>query len=143
MPIRKPDTKSVVDDSMHIFTKHASVPKHIATEKCSAFTSQVIEELMNKAGIKVSHARIKHTQTIGIIERSRQRLKKQISNMSVSADRTQWDRHVNLTVMAHNMTYHQTLKRTPTEIFQGRVQYNALDSNFSGMLLTCHYSSST
>ena len=30
---------------------------------------------MDKAGIKVSHATIKHAQTIGMIERSHQRLK--------------------------------------------------------------------
>ena len=68
-----------------------------------------------------------------MIERSRQRLK-QISKISVSADRTQWDRYVNLAVIAQNMTYHQTLECTPTEMFQGRVPYNALDSSFSNPL---------
>ena len=78
IPIRKPD----------IFTKHACVPMHIITDKGSAFTSQVITELMDKAGIKVSHATIKHAQTIGMIERSHQRLK-QILKINVSADRPQ------------------------------------------------------
>ena len=105
IPIRKPDTKSVVDVLLDIFTKHAYVPKHIITDKGSAFTSQVITELMDKAGIKVSHATIKHAQTIGMIERSHQRLK-QILKMNVSADRPQWGRYVNLAVMAHNTTYH-------------------------------------
>ena len=50
-------------------------PKHIITDKGSAFTSQVITELMDQAVIKVSHATIKHAQTIGMIERSHQRLK--------------------------------------------------------------------
>ena len=133
IPIRKPDTKSVVNALLDIFTKHAYVPKHIITDKGSAFTSEVITELMNKAGIKVSHATIKHAQTIGMIERSHQRLK-QVLKINVSVDRPQWDRYVNLAVMAHNTTYHQTLKCSPTEVFHGRVPYNALDLKFSNPL---------
>ena len=88
---------------------------------------------MDKAGIKVSHATINHAQTIGMTERSHQRLK-QILKINVSADRPQWDRYVNLAVMAHNKTYHQTLKCSPTEVFHGRVSYNALDLKFSNPL---------
>ena len=133
IPIRKPDTKSVVDALLDIFTKHAYVPKHIITDKGSAFTSQVITELKNKAGIKVSHATIKHAQSIGMIERSHQRLK-QILKTNVSVDRPQWDRYVNLAVMGDNTTYHQTLKCSPTEVFHGRIPYNALDLKFSNPL---------
>ena len=88
---------------------------------------------MDKAGIKVSHATIKHAQSIGMIERSHQRLK-QILKINVSVDRPQWDRYVNLAVMAHNTTYHQTLKCSPTEVFHGRVPNNALDLKFSNPL---------
>ena len=133
IPIHKPDTKSVVNALLDSFTKHAYVPKHIITDKGSAFTSEVITELMNKAGIKVSHATIKHAQTIGMIERSHQRLK-QVLKINVSVDRPQWDRYVNLAVMAHNTTYHQTLKCSPTEVFHGRVPYNALDLKLSNPL---------
>ena len=109
------------------------MPKHIITDKGSAFTSQVIPEMMDKVGIQVSHATIKHAQTVGMIERSHQRLNK-ILKINVSADRPQWDRYVNLAVMAHNPTYHQTLKRSSTEVFHGRVPYNALDLKFGNPL---------
>ena len=88
---------------------------------------------MNKAGIRVSLATIKHAQTFGMIERSHQRLK-QILKMNVSADRPLWDRYVNLAVMAHNTTYHHTLKCSSTEVFHGRVPYNALDRKFGNPL---------
>ena len=88
---------------------------------------------MNKAGIRVSLATIKHAQTFGMIERSHQRLK-QILKMNVSADRPLWDRYVNLAVMAHNTTYHHTLKSSSTEVFHGRVPYNALDRKFGNPL---------
>ena len=68
IPIRKPDTKSVVNAVLDIFTKHAYLPKHIITDKDTAFKSQVIEELTKTNGIKVSHATVKHAQTIGKIE---------------------------------------------------------------------------
>ena len=133
IPIRKPDTEFVVDALLDIFTKHAYVPKHIITDKGSAFTSQVMKELMDKAGIKVSHATIKHAQLIRMIERSHQRLE-QILKINDSADRPQWDLCVNLAVMAHNTTYHQTLKCSPAEVFHGRVPYNALDMKFGNTL---------
>ena len=76
IPIRKPVTKLVVDALIDIFTEHAYIPKHIVTDKGSTFTSLVIEEVMSKAGIKVSHATVKHAQTNRMIEWSHQRFKK-------------------------------------------------------------------
>ena len=96
----------------------------------SAFTTKVITELVDKTGIKVSHATIKHAQTIRMIEMSHQRLK-QILKINVSADCPQWDRYLNLAVIAHNTTYHQTLKCSPTEVFHDRVPYNALHLKFA------------
>ena len=36
--------------------------------------------------------------------------------------------------MAHNTTYHQSLKCTPSEVFHGRVPFNALDLKFGNPL---------
>ena len=69
-------------------------------------------ELMKTAGIQIEHATVKHAQTIGMVERSHQKLK-QILKINVAADSPQWDKYVNLAVMAHNTTYHQLLKCTP------------------------------
>ena len=77
-------------------------------------------EIMKTAGIKIDHATVKHAQTIGMVERSHQELK-QILKINVSADSPQWDRYVNFAVMAHNTTYHQSLKCTPSEVFHGRI----------------------
>ena len=114
---------------MSIFTRHAYVPTTILTDKGSQFTAEVIEELTKKSGIIIEHATIKHAQTIGVIERNHQRLK-QILKINVATDSPQWDRYVNFAVMAHNTTYHSSLKCTPSEVFHGRVPYNALDLKF-------------
>ena len=88
---------------------------------------------MKTAGIQIEHATVKHAQTIGMVERSHQKLK-QILKINVAADSPQWDKYVNLAVMAHNTTYHQSLKCTPSEVFHGRVPLNALDLKFSNPL---------
>ena len=129
IPIRKPDTHSVVRALMSIFTRHAYVPTTILTDKGSQFTAEVIEELTKKSGIIIEHATIKHAQTIGVTERNHQRLK-QILKINVATDSPQWDRYVNFAVMAHNTTYHSSLKCTASEVFHGRVPYNALDLKF-------------
>ena len=61
---------------MFIFLKHADVPKHILRDKGTGITSELIVQLMEITGIKISHATIKHTQTLGMIERSHAKLKK-------------------------------------------------------------------
>ena len=84
-------------------------------------------------GIKIDHANVKHAQTIGMVERSHQKLK-QILKINNSADSPPGDRYVNIAVMAHNTTYHQSLKCTPSEVFHGRIPFNALDLKFGNPL---------
>ena len=133
IPIRRPDTQSVVSALMQIFTQHAYIPRHLLTDKGSAFTSQVLRDIMTQSGIKIDHATIKHAQTIGMIERNHQKLKN-VLKINVAADSPQWDRYVNIAIMAHNTTYHQTIKCTPSELFHGRVPYNALDFKYGNPL---------
>ena len=134
VPIRKGDTKSVVNALIQIFTQHAYIPKTIITDKGTAFTSSIMTEIMKTAGIKFEHATVKHSQTKGTVKRSHQRLKQILTINNVSADSPHLDKYVNLAVMAHNTTYHQPLKCTPSEVFHGRIPFNAVDHNFSNPL---------
>ena len=86
-------------------------------------------EIANAADIHISHATIKHAQTIAMVERSHAKLKK-ILKIGVNVDRPQWDRFVNIAIIAHNTTYHDSLKCSPTEIFHGRIPYHPLDLQF-------------
>ena len=65
-----------------------------------------------------------------MVERSHAKLEK-ILKIHVNVDRPQWDRYVDIAIMAHNTTYHTSLKCSPTEIFHGRTPYNALDLKYS------------
>ena len=49
----------------------------------------------------------------------------------VNVDRPQWDRYVDIAIVAHNTTYHAFLKRLPTGIFHCRTPYNDLDLKYT------------
>ena len=105
------------------------MPKHILTDKGTELTAELLTGNAETADIHISHATVKHAQTIGMVERKHVKLKN-IHKISVNADRPQWDRHVDVAIMAHNTTYHDSLKCSPTEIFHGRIPYNPLDLQF-------------
>ena len=130
VPLRKPNTPSVVNALLSVFAKHAYVPTHILTDKGSVFTAELFQQLTKAIGIEISHATAKHEQTIGMVERSHAKLKK-ILKIHVNGDRPQWDRYVDIAIMAHNTTYHTSLKCSPTETFNGRTPYNALYLKYS------------
>ena len=119
VPLRRPDTQSVVKGLLSIFTRHACVPKHILTDKGTSY-------------ILISHGTMKHAQTLGMAERTHAKLKK-IPKISVNGDRPQCDRYVDIAKMANNTTYHDSLQGSPTEIFHGRVPYNPLDLQFRNL----------
>ena len=83
-----------------------------------------------ETGITIKHATIKHAETIGMTERTHQELKT-ILKINISADQRQWDQDVNIAVMAHNTTYHNSVKCASTEIFHGRTPHSALDLKFA------------
>ena len=114
VPLKKPDTHSVAKGLLSVFTKHAYVPKHILTDKGTVFTAELLTEIAKAVDIHISHATIKHAQTIGMVERTHANLKK-ILKISVNADRLQCDRYVDIAIMAHNTTYHDSLKCSPTD----------------------------
>ena len=72
VPLKKPDTHSVAKGLLSIFTRHAYVPKHILTDKGTAFTAELLTEIAKAADIHISHATIKHAQTKGMVESARQ-----------------------------------------------------------------------
>ena len=135
VPLRKPDTTSVVCTLLQTFTQQPYVHKHTITDKGTAFNSQLIAGLMQASGIKIIHAILKHAQTIGMVERTHQK-RKQTLMINVWADTPQWDVYFNIAVMAHNTTYQQSIERTPTEVYNGRSPHNALSLKFSIPLQT-------
>ena len=50
VPLRKPDTESIVNVPSSLFQKHAYVPKHILTVKGTVLTAELMELLTETAG---------------------------------------------------------------------------------------------
>ena len=98
--------------------------------------SQLMTELKQTTGNKNDHTTLKRAQTIALVQRTYQKLK-QIHKINVTADTPQWDRYVNIAVMAQFTTYRQFIKSTPTKIFNGHVAYNALDLKLNNPIETC------
>ena len=107
-------------------TKHSYLPTTLITDKGTAFTSKLIDEITKILGIHLRCATIKHPQTIGKLERTHASLKGNLKKAS-GEYRRQWHKYLPLAVLNYNTTYHSSLLCEPTRIFHGRVPYNILD----------------
>ena len=77
------------------------MPKQILNDSASLFTSQTLKDFIDASVIHIVHARVKHAQTICMVETSQQRFK-----VNVDCDSPQRDRYVNFALLLHNKTYH-------------------------------------
>ena len=68
-PTSNQDAKTVAKVIINILTKHAYSPTTLISDKGTAFTSTVINEVAGVLGITLKHATTKHAQTIGLLER--------------------------------------------------------------------------
>ena len=116
----------IVDGLTSIFARHAYLPKKIMTDKGTSFTSELLTQVLDTLNITVKHATIKHAQTIGTVERSHAAIKRILKTHSRESAED-WHRYVNMAVLAHNTTYNDTTGYTPSQIFHGRVPFNALE----------------
>ena len=102
--LRKYHKSSIVKALVQIFTQHAEVPQKILFDSWSAFTSKVRKEHVDTASIKLQYVELKHVQAIVSTEGSHQKLEQKLKIRFAKAS-PQWDRYINLAVIAHNTTY--------------------------------------
>ena len=114
------NTAKVIID---IMTKHSYLPTTLITDKGTAFTSKLLDEITKILGIHLRCATTKHPQTIGKLERTHASLKGNLK-MASGEYRRQWHKYLPLAVLNYNTTYHSSLGCEPTRIFHGRVPYN-------------------
>ena len=111
---------------INIMTKHAYLPTTIISDKGTAFTSKVTKEVTEVLGINLKHATTKHAQTIGMLERTHDSLKKMLK-IETGERRSMWHKYVHIAVLNHNTSYHSSIGCEPSRVFHGRVPYNVLD----------------
>ena len=96
-----------------IMTKHAYLPTTLITDKGTAFSSKIIDEITKILGITLKCATTKHPQTIGKLERTHASLKINLK-MASGEYRHQWHKYLPLAVLNYNTTCdnppHQSLR---------------------------------
>ena len=102
------------------------MPTTLITDKGSAFTSKILEEITEILGITLKCATTKHPQTIGKLERTHASLKTNLK-MASGEYRRQWHKYLPLAVLNYNTTYHASIGCEPSKVFHGRIPYKVLD----------------
>ena len=125
-PVVDASASSTAKVLIDIMTRHTYLPTTPITDKGSAFTSRLVEEVAKRLGIQMKCATTKHPQTIGKLERTHASLKGNLK-MASGEYRRQWHKYLPLAVLIYNNTYHSNLGCEPSKIFHGRVPYNILD----------------
>ena len=125
-PVTDASAISTAKVPIDIMTRHTYLPTTLITDKGTAFTSRVVEEVAKILGITLKCATTKHPQTIGNLERAHASLKGNLK-MASGKYRRQWHKYLPLAILNYNTTYHSSLGCEPSRIFHGRVPYNILD----------------
>ena len=125
-PISNQDAKTLSKVLFNIMTKHAYLPTTLISDKGTAFTSNVIEEVAGVLRITLKHATTKHAQTIGLLERSHASTK-QALKIETGEQRSLWHKYVRIAVLNYNTSYHTSNGCEPSRVFHGRIPYNTLD----------------
>ena len=125
-PLTDASAINVAKALIDIMTKHSYLPTTLITDKGTAFTSTIIEEVTQILGITLKCATTKHPQTIGKLERTHASLKTNLK-MACGEYRRQWHKYLPLAVLNHNTTYHASISCEPTRVFHGRIPFNILD----------------
>ena len=125
-PTSNQDAKTIAKVIIEIMTKDAYLPSTIISDKGSVFLSQVIKEVTEVLRITLQYATTKHSQAIGILERTYASLR-QTLKIETSERRSMWHKYVNIEVLNYNTYYHTSIGCEPSRVFLGRVPYNVLD----------------
>ena len=125
-PVTDASAISTAKVLIDIMTRHMYLPTSLITDKGTAFTSRLIDEITKILGIRLQCATTKHPQTIGKLERTHASLKGNLK-MASGEYRRQWHKYLPLAVLNYNTTYHSSLGCEQSRIFHGRVPYNLLD----------------
>ena len=129
-PMRRVTAKAVTDILTQIFLKHAYIPKVILTDKGSQFTSNLMKDVTTLLDIELRHATVKHSQTIGLLERAHASIKKCLK-IYENEEHSDWHKFLDYAVFAHNTSYNTSTRTTPTELFHGHEPFKALEARFN------------
>ena len=112
-----------------IFFQHSYIPTTIVTDLGTSFVAKLLREMTELLEIKLKHASLKHSQTIGVVERSHSALKR---NLKLNTDEkwTTWYKYTDLATFINNTSYHSSIGCTPSSLFHGHEPMKSIDLRF-------------
>ena len=116
-PVVDASASSTTKVHIDIMTRHAYLPTTLITDKGTAFTSRLVEEVATILGFQIKCATTKHPQTKGKLERTHASLKDNLK-MASGEYRRQWHKYLPMAVLNYNTTYHSSIGCEPSRIFR-------------------------
>ena len=101
VPLMTVSASTVASALVSIMFNHSYIPKELMSDLGTQFVSKLLHELTKLLEIKISHASLKHPQTIGVVERSRATLAR-ILRLNSNQAFTNWHKYVPLAIFIHN-----------------------------------------
>ena len=78
------------------------------------------KRLQMHLGITLKHATTKHAQTIGMLERTHDALKRTLK-IETGERRSMWHKYVHIAVLNHNTSYHSSIGCEPSRVFHRQI----------------------
>ena len=125
-PISGRDAKTFAKVIIDIMIKHAHLPRTLISDKGSAFISRTIKEVAGVHGITLKHAKTKHAQMVGVLERPHASVKQAV-NIEKGERRCFWHKYVKIAVLNYNKLYHSSIGCEPSTVLDERTPSNILD----------------
>ena len=110
---------------MDISCEYTYLPTTIITDLGTQFKAQVTHEVAAVLGIELRYPTMKHTQTIGLLERTHSSVKTHLK-AATGVFRNTWHKYLPLAVLNHNTTNYTSLGWKPSRVFHGRIPHNIL-----------------
>ena len=70
VPLTNVRADTIASELTSIFLRHSYLPKTILSDLGTSFVSEFLHELTKLLEIQLEHAKLKHPQTVGVVERS-------------------------------------------------------------------------
>ena len=106
------------------------LPTVLQCDNGKEFSNSVINDLCARFNVKLIHARVRHPQPQGQIERLNQTLTRAIAKQMDAKDENVneacWKKYIDLVVYKYNIAVHSATCKSPFELFYGRKGFNTV-----------------
>ena len=134
VPLTNVGADIIARELTSIFFRHSYLPKTILPDRGTSFVSELLHEITKLHEIQLEHASLKHSQTVGVVERSPSALKR-FPKLNTNEQWNDGFKYVQLATFIHNTSYHSVIGCSPTVLFHGREPKKPLDLRFKNTLI--------